>query len=394
MLEARDAGLPGAGRVAAGSRRADLADGRGARAARRSRASSRPSTSSSPQGVEAIAICFLFSFLNPAHERRAREIIRERHPELIVSLSSEVDPAFREYERTVVTAFDAYVKPVVDRYLATPGSRPRRRPACSAPLQIMQSRGGARGSARRAPRPVRLFLSGPAAGVIGGTHGRRRSAGHDDLITIDIGGTSCDIALIEQRRSRIIRSEGKIDGYHGPRADGGRERDRRGRRQHRLARRRRRRCASVRNRPAPSRAPPATAAAAQEATVTDASVVLGYLDPDYFAGGTHASSIPSSRAQAIERDGREAARHLASKQAALGIHRVVNAQMAEGIRLVSISRGIDPRDFTLVPLGGGGAAARDRARARARHASVSSCRAHPGVLSAAGLLVGARSSTR
>ncbi|MCG8692793.1 MAG: hydantoinase/oxoprolinase family protein, partial [Minwuiales bacterium] len=112
-------------------------------------------------GVEAVAVCFLFSFLNPRHEQRARVLIEENFPGLMVSLSCEVDPAFREYERTAVTAFDAYVKPVIDRYLerleggiAEAG--------VSAPLQVMMSRGGAAASSIVRQRPVRLFLSGPA----------------------------------------------------------------------------------------------------------------------------------------------------------------------------------------------------------------------------------------
>ena len=125
------------------------------------------------EGVEAIAVCFLFSFLNPAHERRTREIIAERHPQLMVSLSCEVDPAFREYERTCVTAFDAYIKPVVGRYLESM-EQDLAADGVEAPLQIMQSRGGISSSAIARQRPVRLFLSGPAAGVIGGLRGRPR----------------------------------------------------------------------------------------------------------------------------------------------------------------------------------------------------------------------------
>ena len=162
------------------------------------------------EGVESIAVSCLFSFLNPAHERRTREIVAERHPKIMVSLSSDVDPAFREYERTCVTAFDAYIKPVVGRYLeimeqdlAEDGVR--------TPLQIMQSRGGISSSRIARQRPVRLFLSGPAAGVIGGLE-VGRAAGIEDLITVDIGGTSCDIALIS-RGQPLIRSEGEISGY-------------------------------------------------------------------------------------------------------------------------------------------------------------------------------------
>jgi N-methylhydantoinase A len=127
-----------------------------------------------------------------------------------VSLSSEVDPAFREYERTVVTAFDAYVKPVVDRYLANldEGLGRARVPA---PLQIMQSRGGISGSQTARLRPVRLFLSGPAAGVIGSKI-EAEAAGVRNVITGDVGGTSCDIALVENGIP-ALRSEGVIAGY-------------------------------------------------------------------------------------------------------------------------------------------------------------------------------------
>src|SRR5690606_23293106 len=117
-------------------------------------------------GVEAIVICFLFSFVNASHEKRARDLISVKYPHVSLAVSHEVDPAFREYERTVVTAFDAYVKPVIDHYLerletglADSGVQ--------APFQVMQSRGGLMASRIARSRPVRLFLSGPAAGAIG-----------------------------------------------------------------------------------------------------------------------------------------------------------------------------------------------------------------------------------
>ena len=121
-------------------------------------------------GVEAIAIAFLFSFRNPSHERRAAELIRARHPGLMLSLSHEVDPAFREYERTVVTAFDAYLKPRVDNYLVRLEAG-LAQAGIDVPLQVMQSRGGLAAAEVARRRPVRLFLSGPAAGVIGGQIG-------------------------------------------------------------------------------------------------------------------------------------------------------------------------------------------------------------------------------
>ena len=186
-------------------------------------------------GAKAIAVVFLFSFLDDRHEKRAKEIIAARHPDVFVSLSSEVDPTFREYERTVVTAFDAYVKPVVDRYLANLDSG-LLSASVPAPLQIMQSRGGISGSGTARLRPVRLFLSGPAAGVIGAKMAAE-IAGVRDLITVDVGGTSCDIALIEGG-TPALRSEGIIDRLSGARRHGRRQFDRFGRRLDRMAGRR------------------------------------------------------------------------------------------------------------------------------------------------------------
>jgi N-methylhydantoinase A len=329
-------------------------------------------------GAEAVAVVFLFSFLDDTHEKRARQIILERHPDVYVSLSSEVDPAFREYERTVVTAFDAYVKPVVDRYLENLDSG-LLSAAVPAPLQIMQSRGGISGSRTARLRPVRLFLSGPAAGVIGAKMAAEL-AGMRDLITVDVGGTSCDIALIEDG-TPALRSEGLIDGYpvrvgmldvNSIGAGGGSIAwlDVAG---------------GLRVGPQSAGSEPGPACYGRggtEATVTDASIVLGYLDPDYFAGGK-LKLKPELARGAVSRIASRL--NLTVEQAALGIHRILNAQMAEGIRLVSIRQGHDPRRFTLLPLGGGGGL---HACALAEELGVTRVLVprHPGVLSAAGLL--------
>ncbi|HXW27395.1 MAG TPA: hydantoinase/oxoprolinase family protein, partial [Xanthobacteraceae bacterium] len=330
-------------------------------------------------GAQTIAVVFLFSFLNDAHEQRARAIIVARHPGVFVSLSCEVDPTFREYERTVVTAFDAYVKPVVDRYLANLAAG-LRAAAVAAPLQVMQSRGGISGAATARLRPVRLFLSGPAAGVIGARIAGE-AAGARDLITVDIGGTSCDIALIENGVP-ALRAEGRIDGYpvrvsmvdvNSIGAGGGSIAWLDGARGLRVG-------------PQSAGAEPGPACyglGGSEPTVTDASVVLGYLDPDHFAGG-RMKLKPALGRDAIAR---AVARPLSLtvEAAALGIHRVVNAQVAEGIRLVSIRQGYDPRRFTLLPLGGGGPL---HACALAEELGIARIIVppNPGVLSAAGLL--------
>ncbi len=331
------------------------------------------------EGAEAIAVAYIFSFLNPAHERRTRELIQRAHPGLAVSLSCEVDPAFREYERTVVTAFDAYMKPVIDRYLehleaglAAAG--------VAAPLQVMQSRGGLAGTVVARQRPVRLFMSGPAAGVIGGTI-VGRMAGRADLITIDIGGTSSDIALVEGG-TPVIRPEGRIAGFpvrvpmvdvNAIGAGGGSIAWIDG-------------AGGLRVGPHSAGSEPGPACygrGGEEATVTDASVVLGYIDPDYFAGGALRLDPVLAR-RAVERKV-AAPLGLSVEAAALGIHRVINAQMVEGIRLVSIRRGIDPRRFTLVALGGAGPIHATALAGELGIASIVIPR-NPGVLSAAGLL--------
>ncbi len=330
-------------------------------------------------GCRAIAVCFLFSFLDDRHERRAAALIRERHPDVALSLSSEVDPAFREYERTVVTAFDAYVKPVLSRYLARM-DEDLAASGIRAPLQVMQSRGGVCAADTAARRPVRLFLSGPAAGVIGGAEAGR-AAGHADVITVDIGGTSCDIALVSAGKP-LVRPEGRIGGYpvrvpmvdvNAIGAGGGSIAWLDG-------------AGGLRVGPHSAGADPGPACygrAGEEPTVTDASLVLGLLDPEYFAGGSVPLHPERARHAIEERIARPLG--LSVAEAALGIHRVVNAQMAEGMRLVSIRQGHDPRDFALVALGGAGPL---HAVALARELSITTVVVprHPGVLSAAGLL--------
>ncbi len=332
------------------------------------------------EGVTSIAVCFLFSFLNPLHERRVREILQKEFPDVAVSLSSDVDPAFREYERTVVTAFDAYAKPILRNYLTRLESA-LSDSGVSAPLQVMQSRGGISAAATAIQRPVRLFLSGPAAGAIGGS-GVGQATGMNELITVDIGGTSCDIALVSGGRP-LVKPEGRIDGYpvRVPMVDvnaigsgggsiawldavGG-----------------------LRVGPQSAGAEPGPACygkGGKYATVTDASIVLGFLNPGYFAGGS--VSLMPDLAEEVIRENIAIPLSMTVEQAALGIHRVVNAQMAEGMRQVSIRQGHDPRDFALVPLGGAGPV---HGVALAEELSINTVivPTHPGVLSAEGLLV-------
>ncbi len=299
------------------------------------------------QGVTAIAVCYLFSFLNPAHERRTRDIIREIAPDVSVSLSSEVDPTFREYERSVVTAFDAYLGPVVKRYLAGLAETLRGLGVPAVPL-IMRSRGGIVSAALAAQQPVTLFLSGPAGGVIGAAFAAERS-GVGNFVSLDMGGTSNDVALVRDGRPLLI-SEGAIGPFpvRTPMVDvntigagGGSIAwiDAAG---------------GLRVGPQSAGAEPGPACygrGGDEATVTDASVVLGYLNPARFAGGSMTLDVAAAE-RALAALGRRLG--LDPVAAAAGVHRVINARMADQIRLVTIKRGYDPRQFSLLVLGGAG----------------------------------------
>ena len=298
------------------------------------------------EGIEAVAVCYLFSFRNPSHERRTADIIARDFPRLAVSISSEVDPVFREYERTCVTAFDAYVRPVVNGYLDRLDSALRRR-GIRAPLLIMQSRGGAASMRRTVARPVTTLLSGPAAGALGGRSAGERS-GRRDLITLDIGGTSSDVALARGGASLISR-EGRIRGYpirvpmvdvHTIGAGGGS-----------IARLDDAGVLKVGPESAGASPGPACYGRGGSApTVTDASLVLGYLDPARFAGGIRLQIDAAERAVSALAE----AMQCSLAEVAFGIHTVCNAAMAEAVRMLTVKRGHDPRDFALVLLGGAG----------------------------------------
>ena len=330
-------------------------------------------------GVQSVAVCYLFSFINPAHELRTRELIVQNFPDLTVSLSSEIDPVFREYERVCVTAFDAYARPIVAVYmqrlaeaLSAMGIR--------ATLQVMQSRGGLTSVQTAIDRPVTMLLSGPASGVIGGRFAGEQSHLRD-LITLDIGGTSCDVALIREGKPLLSR-EGRIACYplRVPMVDvstvgaGGGSLawlDRSG---------------GLHVGPQSAGADPGPACYGRGGTVptvTDASVVLGYLNPYYFAGGD--LTLQVDKAYQVVRD--MAARlHMTSEALAAGMHHILNACMVDEIRLVSVRRGYDPRQFALVPLGGAGPVHGGRLAAMLS-IPTTVVPAAPGVLSAFGLLV-------
>jgi len=333
------------------------------------------------QGVQAIAVCYLFSFVNPAHEQRTRELCAEIAPEINVSLSSEVDPTFREYERLCVTAFDAYLGPVVKRYLAGLADTLRGLGIRAVPL-IMRSRGGIVSAALAARQPVTLFLSGPAGGVIGAGCAAERS-GVRDFVSLDMGGTSNDVAVVRSG-APLLASEGSIGPYpvRTPMVDvntigagGGSIAwiDAAG---------------GLRVGPRSAGAEPGPACygrGGDAATVTDASVVLGYLNPERFAGGALTLDVGAAE-RAVGAIGRRLG--VDTITAAAGIHRVINARMADQIRLVTIKRGYDPRQFSLVVLGGAGPVHGAALAAEMGMAEVLVPEA-PGVLAAFGLLAAA-----
>ncbi|MBI4506494.1 MAG: hydantoinase/oxoprolinase family protein [Chloroflexi bacterium] len=297
--------------------------------------------------VDALAICYLFSFVNPTHERRTRELVRSLYPRLPLSLSHEVDPVFREYERLVLTAFDAYLRPVLGDYLGALVEA-LRQVGVRCEVLTMQSRGGLSSTTMAGERPVTTLLSGPAAGVIGAKY-VAALAGYTDCITLDMGGTSADIALVTAGKA-LTTTEGRIYRYplRTPMVDvntigaGGGSiawLDAAG---------------GLRVGPQSAGADPGPACyrkGGSDATVTDASVVLGYIDPTQFAEGEVALDVDAAW-RAVERIG--ARLGLSTPEAAHGIHRIVNAKMADEIRLVSVKRGYDPRRFNLVLFGGGG----------------------------------------
>lgn len=328
-------------------------------------------------GVQSIAVCLLFSFLNPDHEQRVASAIRQSYPDLYVSISSEVQPEFREYERFSTTMINAFLQPEVSRYMdrlqaAIRGVAPRAR------FGIFQSSGGLMSVDKAAQFPVRTALSGPAAGAVGASAAGAAS-GIGDLITLDIGGTSTDVCLIRDGRTEIAHMR-EIAGFrirlpmvdiHTVGAGGGS-----------IARVGADGLMKVG--PESAGAVPGPACYCKggtEATVTDANVFLGRL-PLALAGG--GLMIDPARATAVITD--IAARlDVSPVKAALGIIGIATSNMTRAIRAVSTEKGHDPRDFTLMPFGGaGGLHAADVAQALGmRRALVPLA---PGILCADGLL--------
>jgi N-methylhydantoinase A len=330
------------------------------------------------EGVESIAVVFLHAWQSGEHEARVRALVEKEAPGCWVSLSSEISPELREYERASTTVVNAALQPVVASYVASLEARLRAE-RLNAPLRIMQSNGGLRPAERAAARPVHLVVSGPAAGVVGGREIGRQS-GFERVITMDMGGTSCDLGLVEGEPRLTPMKE--VDGnpirvpsfdLHVIGAGGGSIAwiDEGG---------------ALRVGPQSAGADPGPACYGRggvEPTVTDANLVLGRLNPAYFLGGAMTVDVAAARAAIEARIARPFG--LDVEAAAEGILRVVNAVMAENVKVVSVRQGHDPRDFALVAFGGAGpthaAALLDELQVAAVLVPPT-----PGTLSAAGLL--------
>lgn len=300
------------------------------------------------QEVGAVAVCLLHSYANPLHEERIREVLRRECPGVHISLSSEVLPEIREYDRTSTTVINAYVLPIVSRYL---GNLARRLRAMGMlrPVNVMQSNGGIMPSSVASQKSAATILSGPAAGVWGGV-ALARQAGLEDVITVDMGGTSFDICLARQGKPKI--SHGcQIAGHtlktpmldiHAIGAGGGSIAwiDQGG---------------VLKVGPQSAGADPGPACycrGGEEPTVTDANLVLGRLNPEFFLGGEMSIDVSISRKVVEEKLAGPLG--MDSLEVAEGVIRVVNASMVKGIRFVSVEKGHDPRDFALVCFGGNG----------------------------------------
>ena len=290
--------------------------------------------------VDGVAVCFLFSFLNPLHEEMLLESLRRMPNPPFISISSQVIPEFREYERTSTVVMNSYVGPVMARYLNELEN------SLGSELRVMQSSGGSITARMAAEQPVRTVLSGPAGGVVGAFH-TGVVAGYPDLITLDMGGTSTDVSLCPGRIKETTSAT--LGGYpisvpmieiHTVGAGGGS-----------IARIDAGGALVVGPESAGADPGPACYGKGDRITVTDANLVLGRLRPAQFLGGRLPLDKPRAE-QVIA--GLAAQIGSGVQETALGIIRVVNANMERAIRTISLERGYDPRRFTLIPFGGAG----------------------------------------
>jgi len=298
------------------------------------------------EGIEAVAVCLLHAYVNPEHELRAREVLLRECPGLSVTLSHEIAREWREYERASTAVLNAYVAPRVERYLRNLEDELQGR-GVAATLHVMQSNGGITSAAKARREPVQTLLSGPVGGTIGGA-ALSRATGRPNLLCVDMGGTSFDLSLIVDGRP-TVSTETELEGLpilmplvdiHTIGAGGGS-----------LAWLE---AGGLRVGPQSAGADPGPACYGRggtQPTVTDANLFLGRLDPEFFLGGR------------MRLDEEAAARALTSVAGEIGLDEpalaegmlsIVNANMADAMRTITVKQGIDPRDFSLVAFGGAG----------------------------------------
>jgi N-methylhydantoinase A len=301
------------------------------------------------KGVQSVAVCFLFSFMNPDHEIKIKDLFAEEFPEARLSLSFEVLPQIREFYRMSTTVINAYIQPVMASYLGRLESRMREMGVTTPKLYIMQSNGGVSTFEGSAKKPVATVLSGPAGGVIA-SMGTCDRVGIDNIITFDMGGTSCDVALIH-KGNPVITTQGKINlrpislpmlDIHTVSAGGGT-----------IARIDA--VGGLQVGPDSAGADPGPVSydrGGENITITDANIVIGVLDPDHFLGGR--MKLNKQKAERLLQEKIAKPLGLGMLEAADGVLNIINVKMEEAIKAVSSQRGYDIRDFTLVAFGGGG----------------------------------------
>ena len=311
-------------------------------------------------GVEAVAVCFLFSFVNSAHEARVAEIVREEFPEAFLSVSSEVLPQYREYERFSTVCLNAYVGPKVAGYVSRLREELEQLDV-QTHFHLMTSASGVATPDAAVARPVNLLMSGPVAGVVGGIWAGRQ-AGYDNVITLDVGGTSADIGLAQEGRLRMKHLlDTKVGPYQAmiPMVDvdtigaGGGS------------------IAYVdaggifRVGPRSAGADPGPAAYGRggtEATATDAMVNLRWLSPENFLGGGMA--LRADLARTAFEDGPAQQLDMSVEEASYGAVQILTHSMVQSIEENSVRKGYDPRDFALVAEGGAGPSSPRRSRSK------------------------------